>query len=385
MVSKAATMSADELSTIREDLKESVICDVGGFYEKYFENKSWTGAAGELVETFKESPRSQNHENGSTHLSCALQRSTDADAVTWLKTYLKTFPSGLPNTWVASSDQPLDDCDVEEPLPTFYLVHPGAGEQDSSWKWSDVQVLGLVTSSDSDISAYQARMRFFLHARHAFNAQPTRLFIHGFQFHGREGHFWVFDRQGAYASTPLILDRAEDQERFLRAVAGYAMMSREELGMNPYIQNDGESNFVVMKNFANGEDERLYFEDCPIRRYAGISYAGPTWFRAGRLQFEDREFVIKFVWRRAGTHPEGEMTALVTKKKVWGVVQLLGHCELTSIHELRSGLDFEQGRMVDLKVRKYLRVWGKEVADISPGTALQHRSYSAGEDPSQQT
>jgi hypothetical protein len=73
------------------------------------------------------------------------------------------------------------------------------------------------------------------------------------------------------------------------------MMSREELGMNPYIQNDGESNFVVIKNSESGEDERLYFEESPIRRFPGVRYADPTCYRAGRLQFEDREFVIKFV------------------------------------------------------------------------------------------
>jgi hypothetical protein len=385
MDSQTAALSAQELNTIIDDLKESVFYGVGGFYEKYFKSKPWSNAAGEIAAAFKKSQKLECHENGSAHSPCALGRTTHGDLVTWLKTYLKTFPSGLPNTWLASSDQPLHDGDAEEPMPTFYLVQHGRGKQDS-WKWSDVQVLVHVISGDSNLSAYQARMRFFLHARYIFNAQPTRLFVPGIYIDShRQAHMWVFDRQGAYSSTPLVLDRAADEERFLRVMAGYAMMGREELGTNPRIRNDGESNFAVMQDFESHEDERLYFEESPIRKYPGIVYAGPTCYRAGRLQFEDREFVIKFAWRSCDATPEEEITALVTRKKVWGVVQLLGHFDITSIHELRSGLDFEQSRVLDLKVRECFTAREKVIADISLGKTLQHRLYSAGDDPYEQT
>jgi hypothetical protein len=382
MNSQAAALSAHELNTILEDLEGRVCCGVGGFYEKYFESKSWINAAGEIAAAFKGSQKLHSHENGSAHSTCDLQQTTQADLVTWLKTYLKTLPSALRNTWLASSDQPLDDCDAEEPLPTFYLVHRGA-EKQNAWKWSDVQVLVQVSSDDSDGSAYQARMRFFLHARYIFNAQPTRLLVQGVHVDShRQAHMWVFGRQSAYSSTPLFLNRVEDEERLLRVMAGYAMMSKEELGMNPRIHNDGESNFVVMQNFESHEDEGLYFEESPIRRYAGIVYAGPTCYRAGRLQFEDRGFVIKFAWRSSDATPEEGITSLVTKKKVWGIVQLLGHFDITSIHELRSGLDFEQSRMLDVKVRECLTAREKVIADISLGRTPQHPLYSAEDDPS---
>ena len=58
--------------------------------------------------------------------------------------------------------------------------------------------------------------------RDAFTAQPTRRFVHGFFLHDTTMELWVFDRSGPYSSGEF--DIHEEPEKFIQAIAGYAMM-----------------------------------------------------------------------------------------------------------------------------------------------------------------
>ncbi|KAF2228683.1 hypothetical protein EV356DRAFT_497848 [Viridothelium virens] len=53
---------------------------------------------------------------------------------------------------------------------------------------------------------------------------------------------WVFDRSGAYG--PEAFDVTADPGRFIRAIAGYALMSDEELGLDTFIERNGPKQYV---------------------------------------------------------------------------------------------------------------------------------------------
>jgi serine/threonine protein kinase len=132
-------------------------------------------------------------------------------------------------------------------------------------------------------------------------------------------------------------------------------MSKRELGMNPCIQVDVSGSFVAIRKVENGETEKLYLEDRTIRKFSGIVYDGPACYRARRLHAQTWEFVIKFAWRQSDEPAEEDTRALITKRNVWGVVRLYGHLAISSINELRRGLDFDQSRNFSLNVSTLLR------------------------------
>jgi Fungal protein kinase len=52
-------------------------------------------------------------------------------------------------------------------------------------------------------------------------------------------------------------------DHFIKVMAGYAMMSDEELGLNTYIKQDEHGKYIMFKGQGKGE-EKLYLEDEPI-------------------------------------------------------------------------------------------------------------------------
>jgi hypothetical protein len=52
----------NKYETVLEDLGDNVVCGVENFYEKYFENKSWSEAAGLVAEALEASQTQSNTE-----------------------------------------------------------------------------------------------------------------------------------------------------------------------------------------------------------------------------------------------------------------------------------------------------------------------------------
>ena len=57
---------------------------------------------------------------------------------------------------------------------------------------------------------------------------------------------WVFDRSGPYNSEKF--DIHQEPERFVKVLAGYAMMSDAELGLNTFIKRDGNDINIVTRD-----------------------------------------------------------------------------------------------------------------------------------------
>jgi hypothetical protein len=69
---------------------------------------------------------------------------------------------------------------------------------------------------------------------------------------------WVFDRSGSSNSEKS--DIHKEPEGFVKVLAGYAMMSDAELGLNTFIKRDGNGEYIVTRNV------RISLEDQPILR-----------------------------------------------------------------------------------------------------------------------
>lgn len=66
----------------------------------------------------------------------------------------------------------------------------------------------------------------------------------GFTICGSMIRLWVFDRFGAYNSEKF--DIYGELERFVKVIAGYALMMDVELGLNTFIKRDGNGKYILV-------------------------------------------------------------------------------------------------------------------------------------------
>jgi hypothetical protein len=59
-------------------------------------------------------------------------------------------------------------------------------------------------------------------------------------------------------------DIHKEPERFVKAIAGYALMSDAELGLNTFIKRDGSSKYIIVPR------ARIALEDKPIASIKAI-------------------------------------------------------------------------------------------------------------------
>src|SRR5881396_2897841 len=102
-------------------------------------------------------------------------------------------------------------------------------------------------------------------------------------------------------------------------MAGYTMMSDEELSLNTYIKDDEHGKYVMFKGKDKTKEQRLYLEEEPIAFQHAIVCRGTTCYRARRPGAKHWEFVVKFSCRSDKRRAEGELLQLAKERGVWGV------------------------------------------------------------------
>jgi hypothetical protein len=128
---------------------------------------------------------------------------------------------------------------------------------------------------------------------------------------------WVFDRSGPYNSEKF--DIHKEPERFVKVLAGYAMMSDAELGLNTFIKRDSNGKYIVTR------DVRIFLEDKPIASTKAIVCQGTTSNKRQR---------------------EGELLKLAKEKGVTGITVWFNHEQITidgdldTISHLRRAMKF---------------------------------------------
>ena len=202
--------------------------------------------------------------------------------------------------------------------------------------WEDVEVIGELTVSDHNKKAKLLQIGRYV--RDVFSVQPTRRYVHAFTLCGNDMQAWVFDRSGPYSSTAF--DIHEEPERFIRTIAGYVMMSDEELGLDNLIERHDGDRFITVVEDATGKERRLQLDPAPIAYQRAILCRGTSCFRAKTPSSKNSQYVAKFSWVSDKRRPEADLLRLARERGVEGVAKLFGHHRITSIAEMGEGLTF---------------------------------------------
>ena len=296
---------------------------VGGFFLKYFEGKEWTERSKEIYNAVK-----NRHVDGRW---TDFPNPPEQNAVSeWLFCFQDEFLSDARGVYYTTR-KTSELTGAEAPRQLDLFVKRRRDMASTTHDWKDVHVIGEHKQSKDDPKTLLLQLSRYM--RDVFTVQPTRHFIHGFFLHGTLMELWVFDRSGPYSSGAF--DIHEKPEQFIQTIAGYTMMSDEELGLDTFVERNGEDEFITIPEDATGKEKMLWLEREPIVIQRAIVCRGTSCYRS-----KDLNHVIKFSWTSDKRPPEADHLRLARKKGVKGVASLLGHRQITSIEEMRKGLAF---------------------------------------------
>ncbi|KAH6661767.1 hypothetical protein B0J14DRAFT_707992 [Halenospora varia] len=323
---------------ILEELTGRVYYDVGDFYDRYFEGKAWMNNAGDIYE---ESRAQYVEDRWSGWPEPSLQR----PFFEWFMKFQDTVLGGLGRRYYTSANKVLRGSDADR-LRRWNL------DEDRSTK-TLVQLAG--------------------YAREVFGSQPDRRFVPGFTICGSLMRLWVFDRSGLYSSKKF--DIHEEPERFVKVIAGYALMTDAELGLNTFIKRDGNGKYIVAQGV------RISLEDKPIASTKAIVCRGTTCYRGRRTDSMGWEYVVKLAWPSDKRQREGRLLKLAKERGVTGIVEWFNHEQISidgdpdTISHLRRDMQFGTPRKLSSKSS-----WvhdGAESSRASRTRSLRGRSRSS--------
>ena len=341
--------------------------DTNGFYKKYFEGRSWSPAAEKII-------RATNPRIMDGRWTDYPNPPSQKAFLEWFWAFQARFLRGTRGTYDTSHSAPLDGSDCKR-KPDLFLAPSGSTKRDGKYNWTDVWVIGELKQSEIQNEYKKELLKFCGHAREVFKSQPTRRILHGFIIRGSMVELWVFDRSGLYSCEKL--DIHKDPRRFIRVMAGYTMMSDEELGMNTYIKEDRIGKYIMFKGEDKAKEEKLYLEGRPIAFQRAIVCRGTTCYRAKRRDSKRWEFVVKFSWRSDKRRAEGDLLRLAKERNVWGVAQLFGHQDLDRIDDLRQGMEFGESRTFRLPTGNSFSESQSRTSDLLSGLGISKNPLSS--------
>lgn len=309
---------------------------VGGFYEKYFPGMPSTDCLGSDAPTLPPFPPASRHSTAAM-LSWFGEASPALSASSVRVIYGREgLPDVVFDTWPAGHSGKLD------------LTNAGA----------------VVVLSASNLESYIAGfLRLAEHAREAFAESPTRLHLHGLYIHNGSAEPWVFDRGCMFSGRAF--DMGSDPARLRHILLAYSRMTPEQLGLPSGGRDHGSTRITSSPSSplpsphksAELENEpardsrlsRFELEAKPILVPSDMFTNRPICYRGRLKPGSDYTHVVKFKWRAEWAAQEEQMLELVSQRSVWGVVQLAGHGSITSLREMRQGLDLGQAlELVDI-------------------------------------
>lgn len=218
------------------------------------------------------------------------------------------------------------------------LIKRKSGESsDSEHNWKDIMVIGELKASHND-GVKKPLVQLARYARDLFACQPTRRFLHAFTICGSRMEVWVFDRAGCYSPGPFNIH--EHPKRFIRVLTGYIMMSEDELGIDTFIRRDGDSHLIHLEDEEGSRTEKLQLFPEPLTRQRAIVSRATCCFLAKHPDSDDYGYVAKFSWPCSKRKPESDFLELAKSRGVQGIARLVGHYDITSVGDIRSGLTF---------------------------------------------
>lgn len=324
---------------ILEELTGRVYYDVGGFFERYFEERAWSNKANDICEQSM-----AQYADG--HWKDWPEPSLQGPFFEWFMKFQDTILSGLGRRYYTSANKVLRGSKADRKLDIFLsptdAVLPN-GEHD----WSNVLVIGEHKQNPDEDRSTKTLVQLAGYAREVFGSQSERRFIPGFTICGSIMRLWVFDRSGLYNSEKF--DIHKEPMRFVKVITGYALMTDADLGLNTFIKRNGPMKYIITG------DLKIDLEDQPIASTKAIVCRGTTCYRGKKPGSTDWEYVVKFTWPSDKRHREGDLLKLAKDRGVKGIAEWLHHELITidgspdTIAHLRAGLEFGAPRKLSRK------------------------------------
>ncbi len=98
---------------------------------------------------------------------------------------------------------------------------------------------------------------------------------------------WVFDRSGHYSSRES--DIHEEPEKFIRAIAGYAIIDDEALGLDTFTELDDTGRFFTISKDAMAKENKMQLDEALFVKQRGVACRRTTCFRSS-----GRANIVKF-------------------------------------------------------------------------------------------
>lgn len=308
---------------VLEELSGRTFVDVKQFYTKYFENKEWSKRVDQIIE---KAPNS----DPLCGFPEALQPE-ELDVWDWLDGFQKKYlPDASGVYYRAKSKKDIKGTLGERQLDIFLKDRTASSTEPHHAK--DFRAIGELTKTKKSACWKAKFTQLAIYVRDAFAAQSTRWFVHGFLMFGSQMQLWVFDRSGAYGSETF--DAREEPKRFVRVIAGYALMTKAELGLDTFIYDDGLHPTAILADATSGKEQVLQLEATPIFSQNAIACRGTSCFRT-----VDGSNVVKLSWRPDKKRSEADHLSMA--RGVKGIPVLIGWRNVTTIEDLRKGLEIK--------------------------------------------
>lgn len=237
--------------SLLDEIKNFTYRNVKGFFTKYFEGNTWSKRSMEVYEAVKDG-----------HVDGRWRDFPDPPYETavwdWLSRFQDEYLTEARGIYCRTST-PAELVGGEAPRQLDLFIKRRTDTVDDSHDWEDVRVIG-----EHRVSSGEWKKKFLQisrYVRDVFFIQPTRLFVHAFTRLGTTMELWVFDRSGPYSSGEF--DIHNQPEKFIRALVGYTLMSDDELGLDYFIESDGQDKSITIHKHSTREAIKILLEQQP--------------------------------------------------------------------------------------------------------------------------
>jgi len=312
-----------------EEIRSCTYRSVGGFVQKYFEEKDWTPRALDIYQAVKD-----QHKDG--RWTGFPDPPVQDDVVGWWFRFQDKFLSEERSRYYkTSSPKDLVGAEARRQLDLFVKRNDGL-TSDTVHDLKDVKMIGELKESNSDKKG--TLLQISRYVRDIFSCQPTRRYVPAFTLCGHEMEIWIFDHSGPY--SPSSFNIHDEPERFIRVITGYLMMDDEELGLDIFTERDVNGRFVTLEQDGTEKLTKLRLDPSPFVHQRAIICRGTSCFLTKTPGSEGHNCVAKFSWTSDRRRPEADLLRLARQRGVKGIAELVGHRRITSIAEMRAGLTF---------------------------------------------
>ncbi|KAI1093444.1 serine/threonine-protein kinase Sgk2 [Rostrohypoxylon terebratum] len=273
-----------------EEIKNCTFRNVGGFWDKFFDPKSWREEQNAMLKGILTA-----HDG---------KRWTDFPTIPdekpvwdWLRSLEEQFLDNAP--YKLHTTRTANQFEERKGQMVLFLQKPATETIGTFW-YKDILVVGEQKNL-YDTNRFKADL-----------LQLTRYV------------------RGAYSSG--LFDIHNEPDKFARALVGYTTMDDDLMGLDTFVERRDGHRYVTLDD-ASGNKTRVRLDKIMVRQKA-IVCRGTTCYET------QNNHVAKFSWASDKRKLEVEQLNLAQEMGVEGVARVVAHRRITTIAEMREGLLF---------------------------------------------